>query len=137
MASEIPATSEVLLKTDGSKQILDALLGQGWDVWGTNLGGSGASELMLQLFSAFNLIALAVISALFIWVLAVAVAGTAHVGTPFGKRFSSLWMPLRFVGATGSSPVGSTDLFSTATREASQSAAWMKTTRCAVAKSMP
>ena len=99
MASEIPATSEVLLKTDGSKQILDALLGQGWDVWGTNLGGSGASELMLQLFSAFNLIALAVISALFIWVLAVAVAGTAHVGTPFGKRFSSLWMPLRFVGA--------------------------------------
>lgn len=101
MASEIPATSEVLLKTDGSKQILDALLGQGWDVWGTNLGGSGASELMLQLFSAFNLIALAVISALFIWVLAVAVAGTAHEGTPFGKRFSSLWMPLRFVGAMG------------------------------------
>ena len=101
MASEIPATSEVLLKTDGSKQILDALLGQGWDGWGTNLGGSGASELMLQLFSAFNLIALAVISALFIWVLAVAVAGTAHVGTPFGKRFSSLWMPLRFVGAMG------------------------------------
>lgn len=99
--SEIPATSEVLLKTDGSKQILDALLGQGWDVWGTNLGGSGASELMLQLFSAFNLIALAVISALFIWVLAVAVAGTAHEGTPFGKRFSSLWMPLRFVGAMG------------------------------------
>ncbi len=99
--SEIPATSEVLLKTDGSKQILDALLGQGWDVWGTNLGGSGASELMLQLFSAFNLIALAVISALFIWVLSVAVAGTAHEGTPFGKRFSSLWMPLRFVGAMG------------------------------------
>lgn len=101
MASEIPATSEVLLKTDGSKQILDALLGQGWDAWGTSLGGSGASELMLQLFSAFNLIALAVISALFLWVLAVAVAGTAHEGTPFGKRYSSLWMPLRFVGAMG------------------------------------
>jgi conjugal transfer/type IV secretion protein DotA/TraY len=47
---------------------------------------------MLQLFSAFNLVALAVISALFIWVLAVAVAGTAHEGTPFGKRYSSLWM---------------------------------------------
>ena len=53
------------------------------------------------MFSAFNLIALAVVSALFIWVLAVAVAGTAHEGTPFGKRFSSLWMPLRFVGAMG------------------------------------
>lgn len=28
-SSEIPATSEVLLKTDASKQFLDALLGQG------------------------------------------------------------------------------------------------------------
>lgn len=99
--SDLPATSKVLLKTDGSKQILDALLGQGWDTWGTSLGGSQASELMLELFSAFNLIALAVISALFLWVMAVAVAGTAHEGTPFGKRFSSLWMPLRFVGAMG------------------------------------
>jgi conjugal transfer/type IV secretion protein DotA/TraY len=101
MATDIPATSEVLLKTDASKQFLDSLLGQGWDAWGQGLGGSAASELMLQLFSAFNIVALAVISALFIWVMAVAVAGTAHEGTPFGKKYSSLWMPLRFVGAMG------------------------------------
>lgn len=100
-ASELPATSEVLLQTDASKHILDTFLGQGWDTWGTSLGGSQASELMLQFFSAFNLVALAVISALFLWVMAVAVAGTAHEGTSFGKRFSSLWMPLRFVGAMG------------------------------------
>lgn len=98
---EIPATSEVLLKSDGSKQFLDALLGQGWDSWGQGLGGSQAAELMLEMFSAFNLVALAIISALFIWVLAVSVAGTAHEGTPFGKKYSSLWMPLRFVGAMG------------------------------------
>ena len=73
MATEIPATAEVILKTDASKQFLDTLLGQGWDAWGQGLGGSQAAELMLQLFSAFNLVALAVISALFIWVLAVAV----------------------------------------------------------------
>ena len=101
MATEIPATAEVLLKTDASKQFLDTLLGQGWDTWGTGLGGSEAAEPMLQMFSAFNLIALAVISAMFIWVLAIAVAGTAHEGTPFGKKYSSLWMPLRFVGAMG------------------------------------
>lgn len=100
-SSDLPATSEVLLQTDASKHILDALLGQGWDAWGASLGGSQASELMLELFSAFNLVALAVVSALFIWILAVAVAGTAHEGTPFGKRYSSLWMPLRFVGAMG------------------------------------
>ena len=56
---------------------------------------------MLQLFSAFTHVALACISALFIWVMAIAVAGTAHEGTPFSKRYSSLWMPLRFVGAMG------------------------------------
>lgn len=100
-AQEIPATSEVLLKTDSSKQFLDALLGQGWETWGQNLGGSQAAELMLQIFGAFNIVALAVISALFIWVMAMAVAGTAHEGSPFGKKFSSLWMPLRFVGAMG------------------------------------
>ena len=101
MAAEIPANSEVLLKSDASKQFLDTLLGQGWDTWGSGLGGSSATELMLQLFSAFNLVALAVISALFLWVLAIAVAGTAHEGAPFGKKYSSLWMPLRFVGAMG------------------------------------
>ena len=98
---EIPATSEVLLKSDASKQFLDSLLGQGWDAWGEGLGGSQAAELMLEMFSAFNIVALATISALFLWVLAVSVAGTAHEGTPFGKRYSSLWMPLRFVGAMG------------------------------------
>lgn len=101
MASDIPATSEVILQTDSSKQFLDTFIGQGWDKWGEGLGGSNAAELMLQLFSAFNMVALACVSALFIWVMAVAVAGTAHEGTPFGKRFSSLWMPLRFVGAMG------------------------------------
>lgn len=98
---EIPATSEVLLKSDASKQFLDSLLGQGWDAWGQGLGGSQAAELMLEMFSAFNIVALATISALFLWVLAVSVAGTAHEGTPFGKRYRSLWMPLRFVGAMG------------------------------------
>ena len=56
---DIPATSEVLLKSDASKQFLDTLLGQGWDAWGQGLGGSQAAELMLQLFSAFNIVALA------------------------------------------------------------------------------
>lgn len=74
MASELPATTEILLPTDASKQILDTFLGQGWDTWGAGLGGSQASELMLQIFSAFNLVALAVISALFLWVMALAVA---------------------------------------------------------------
>ena len=60
---DIPATSEVLLKSDASKQFLDTLLGQGWDAWGQGLGGSQGAELMLEMFSAFNIVALASISA--------------------------------------------------------------------------
>lgn len=100
-ATDIPATNEILLKTDASKQFLDALLGQGWETFGQSLGGSQAAELMLQIFAAFNLVALALLSAFFIWIMAIAVAGTAHEGVPFGKKFSSLWMPLRSVMAMG------------------------------------
>ena len=76
-ASDIPATSEVLLETDGSKQILDAFLGQGWVAWGQGLGGSQAAELLLHLFSVFTLVSLAVISSLLVWVSALAGARTA------------------------------------------------------------
>lgn len=101
MAGDIPATSDILLTGDQSREFLDSLLGQGWEKWGQGLGGPQGAELMLEIFSVFNLVALAIISALFIWVLSIAVAGTAHEGTPFGKRYSSLWMPVRFVGAMG------------------------------------
>ena len=101
MSDEIPATSEIVLKTDSSKEFLDALLGEGWSNWGQGLGGDAAAELMLQIFGAFNMVALAIISALFLWVSAVACAGTAHEGVAFGKRYSSFWMPVRFVGAMG------------------------------------
>ena len=86
MAFDIPATSEVILQTDSSRQFLDTFIGKGWDAWGERLGGENAAELILQLFRAFNLVALACISALFIWVMAIAVAETAHEGTPFGKK---------------------------------------------------
>ena len=45
MATEsLPATAEVVLKTDASKRFLDALLGQGWDTWGQGLGGTQPAE---------------------------------------------------------------------------------------------
>ena len=50
-ASDIPATSEVLLETDGSKQILDAFLGKGWDAWGARawrFAGCGTDAATFQ-----------------------------------------------------------------------------------------
>jgi conjugal transfer/type IV secretion protein DotA/TraY len=87
---------------DYSGQFLDSLLGKGWDAFGSGqLGGEAGSELMLQIFSAFNMVALCGVSALFLWVVMLSVVGSAHEGTPLGKRFSSLWMPLRFTLSIG------------------------------------
>ncbi len=99
--AEIPSTSRILLETDASKDFLNSLLGQGWSNWGEGLGGETGAELMLQIFGAFNSVALAIISGLFLWVSALAAAGTAHEGVAFGKKYSSLWMPIRFVGSMG------------------------------------
>jgi len=98
---ELPATSTVLLQTDMSKKLLDSIVGKGWDNWGQSIGGSASAELMLQFFSAFNLFALAIMSAMFIWFTVTSVIGTAHEDVVGGKKFDTKWSVLRFVGAMG------------------------------------
>ncbi len=88
MASDIPATSEVILQTDSSKQFLDTFIGQGWDKWGEGLGSTNAAEL--RKCSSFSARSTSpqpspVFRPCSFGVMAVAVAGTAHEGTPFGK----------------------------------------------------
>lgn len=58
MASDLPATSEVLLQTDASKHILDTFLGQGWDTWGTSPVGCGVSRRMGRLWIETSLVSL-------------------------------------------------------------------------------
>jgi conjugal transfer/type IV secretion protein DotA/TraY len=98
---EIPKTFEVP-DTDFSGQFLDTLLGRGWDTFGRgNFGGGSASELMLQIFAAFNVVAMSMVMVLFVWTCAITVVGTAHEGVPFGKKYSSVWMPIRFACSIG------------------------------------
>lgn len=107
MASEqqIPKHWEVENPTDYSADFLDALLGPNWDTFGTQALGGGeyaqASELILTIMSAFNTISLVAVAALFGWMIIVSVIGTAHEGIAFGKKYSSIWVPIRFVGAMG------------------------------------
>ncbi|MDR3134920.1 MAG: DotA/TraY family protein [Deltaproteobacteria bacterium] len=86
---------------DQGARLLNALLGPGWD----SLVGGGqagtAVTLAQSLFSTLNWVALAGVSLLFVVVMIQGVAGTACEGVPLGRRYSSLWMPLRFAGALG------------------------------------
>lgn len=96
MPDEIPLSTKVLQENDQSSRVLDQLFGSDWDtVTGHNLTTSAAS-MAHDLLSAFNWVALAAVSVLFVIVMAQGVTGTANEGVALGKRYSSLWMPLRF-----------------------------------------
>ncbi len=95
----LPTSSEILA-TDQSKQILDTLFGKDWNLWGTGelAGAEGTStNLTFQIFEAFNTVALAVVAGLFIFTTVLAVVGTAHEGSPMGKKYNAFWTPVRFV----------------------------------------
>ncbi|MDR0620763.1 MAG: DotA/TraY family protein [Deltaproteobacteria bacterium] len=87
---------------DQGARILNVLLGPGWEGL---VGGSGqagtAATLAQNLLATFNWVALAGVCLLFVVVMIQGVAGTACEGVPLGRRYSSLWMPLRFAGALG------------------------------------
>jgi hypothetical protein len=68
--------------------------------------GCGEPGLFSAMFTIFNAGIMAVAALWFAWTAMAAVAQTAHDGEFLGKRFSSLWMPIRVVlGATAIVPI--------------------------------
>ncbi|MDR2456175.1 MAG: hypothetical protein LBE49_06235, partial [Deltaproteobacteria bacterium] len=87
--------------SDQGASLLSDILGNGWDgLAGPGYAG-GAAALAQALLSALNWVALAGVCLLFVIVMAQGAASTACEGVPLGRRWSSLWMPLRFAGAMG------------------------------------
>jgi hypothetical protein len=84
---------------DLGARLLASILGPGWDALAGGTGG--AATLARGLLESLNWVALAGTSLLFVVAMIQGVAGTACEGVPLGRRFSSLWMPLRFAGAMG------------------------------------
>jgi hypothetical protein len=85
--------------SDQSSQILATLLGPSWAQGGW--GEGAASTLLEALMSGFNYLALGLVSILFIYFILQGAAGAACEGLALGRRFSSLWMPLRFAFSIG------------------------------------
>ena len=80
---------------DLSVKLLDAVLGQGWENIITGTAPNASNSLIFTIFAAFNAVALGFVAALILYVIATGVMGTAHEGETLGKRYSTLWTPLR------------------------------------------
>jgi len=112
----IEAATDVLGSTDPTKDVsvgvLEKIFGSGWwdylNLHG-QLGDGGSSALfgvftehgqaaatvIGAVFSVMNVLALAFLVVLFVYVMGVGILGTAHEGQPLGKRYSTLWTPVR------------------------------------------
>lgn len=88
---------------DMSVQILNSLFGEGWHSLAPG-GDSGAAlstatNIFYPILEKLNTVAWAGVGILFAYTMAIGIAGTAHSGEPLGKRYSTLWTPLRFAFA--------------------------------------
>jgi hypothetical protein len=86
--------------------MLSAIFGENWDNLYTTGPTSSIASLLVDIFQIYNgavIMATTVIVGYFLWSGAIQ---TAHEGKTFGKRFSSLWAPLRMAfGAAALAPV--------------------------------
>lgn len=83
---------------DLTVKLLNQLFGPGWhDI--LQMETLSGDSIFISLLNSFNMVVLAALGALVTYVLMVGIVGTSHEGTPLGKRYSTLWTPLRGVGA--------------------------------------
>ena len=98
--NENPTSLVALRAGDIMTQMMNSLFGNGWQHFyasghGTTSGGFPA--MLAQMFQVYNSFVAVAVVAVLGYSLSVAVASTAHEGVPLGKRYSSLWMPIRSV----------------------------------------
>ncbi len=81
---------------DISVQLLSTLLGNNW--WTFAGGGaapSGPGAILANLFEVLDIGLLAFVSGLLVWQGVSSALATAHEGVPLGKRYHSVWAPIR------------------------------------------
>lgn len=81
--------------TDISTGLLSSLLGPKWWLLATGQAPAGAGTILAQMFSIFDIALLMYVSALLVYQATVGGMATAHEGTPLGKRYHSIWAPIR------------------------------------------
>jgi conjugal transfer/type IV secretion protein DotA/TraY len=83
--------------SDKSVGFFNDIFGQGWenilDSGSTSTGGAGAT--IEQLFLNFSAVVLFATTIFVLFIVMTGVVGTAHEGEALGKRYSTLWVPIR------------------------------------------
>lgn len=82
--------------TDKSVGFFNEIFGTGWQNAATGtVPTGGSSSVIFEMFFAFNAITLAAVTVLLFYVISAGIVGTAHEGESLGKRYSTLWTPIR------------------------------------------
>ena len=81
--------------TDISVGLLSSLLGHKWWLLATGQAPAGAGSILGTMFSVFDIALLMYVSALLVYQATVGGMATAHEGTPLGRRYHSIWAPIR------------------------------------------
>ncbi|MBU2743222.1 DotA/TraY family protein, partial [Acidithiobacillus albertensis] len=81
--------------TDISVGLLSSLLGPKWWLLATGQAPAGAGSILANMFSILDIALLMYVSALLVYQATVGGMATAHEGTPLGRRYHSIWAPIR------------------------------------------
>jgi len=99
-------------RSDLSIQFFDRIFGPGWEAMSSMLSdpmsvaSGSAPSMVYAIMEHFNAVALVAMTVLWAWIGVQGALGSAHEGTPLGKRFHSLWVPMRMAfAAAGLAPV--------------------------------
>lgn len=84
---------------DVSKTVMDNMFGAGWENYFINATGTGPFTLFFELLQYINTAAFAITTFLIVFIALSGTIGTAHEGVSLGRRYSTLWAPIRSVMA--------------------------------------
>ena len=83
---------------DKASEMLSELFGnQWWEVLWSGQGVQGEPSLVMPILGWFNAIMMAAVCLILLYVVGHAMIGSAHEGTPLGRRLHSIWVPVRSV----------------------------------------
>ncbi len=91
----MPNISLIPTANDISVQMISSLLGNGWWKFVSGAAPSGPGSILGQLFSVIDIALLMYVSAIMMYTAVVGGLATAHEGVPLGKRYHSVWAPIR------------------------------------------
>lgn len=83
---------------DIASQMISKLFGdQWWEILWSGKELQGEPSLVIPILNVFNVTMLFAVTLILIYVVTHAFVGSAHEGTPLGKRLHSIWVPVRSV----------------------------------------